>query len=178
MRTASSTGVTTHAMVFDDPDLAVAAVKVLGQEGYHIDDVYTPFPVHGMQEAMHLPPTRLPWATLAGGLTGLTTALVLQIYTHTISWPLDVGGKTYLALPALIPVSFELTVLFAGLATGLTLFALGGLYPRLSAETPPEQVLAQATDDRYVVVVRGDSPVFSRERFETLGEELQAEKVL
>ncbi len=167
-----------NAMVFDDPDLAVAAVRILGQEGYQIDDVYAPFPVHGMQEAMGLRPTRLPWATLAGGLIGVTTALVLQIYTHTVSWPLNIGGKTHLALPALIPVGFELTVLFAGLATGLTLLVLGRLYPRLKTETPPEQVIAQATDDRYVVVVRGDSPVFSRERFETLGEELQAEKVL
>ncbi len=173
-----STADSVNAMVFDDPDLAVAAVTALGQEGYQIDDVYTPFPVHGMQEAMHLPPTRLPWATLAGGLTGVITALVLQIYTHAISWPLDIGGKTYVALPALIPVSFELIVLFSGLATGLTLLILGKLYPRLNPITPPEQVLAQATDDRYVVVVRGDSPVFSRERFETLGAELQAEKVL
>ena len=91
-----------NAMVFDDPDLAVAAVRILGQEGYQIDDVYAPFPVHGMQEAMGLRPTRLPWATLAGGLIGVTTALVLQIYTHTVSWPLNIGGKTHLALPALI----------------------------------------------------------------------------
>lgn len=176
MSTASPPNV--NALVFDDPDIAVAAVIALRADGYTIDDVYTPFPVHGMADAMDLPATRLPWATLAGGLTGLTTALVMQIYIHTVSWPLNIGGKTYLALPALIPVSFELTVLFSGIATGLGLFMVGRLWPRLSGETPTEQVLAEATDDRYVVVLDTSAGDFSRERFETFAAGLQAEKIL
>ena len=176
MKTASPTPV--NALVFDDPDLAVAAVTALRADGYTIDDVYTPFPVHGMAEAMELPETRLPWATLAGGLAGVTTALVLQIYIHTVSWPLNIGGKTYLALPALIPVSFELTVLFSGIATGLGLFMVGRLWPRVDGETPAEQILAEASDDRYVVVLDTTEGDFSRERFESFAAGLQAEKIL
>lgn len=167
-----------HALVFNDPEQAVEAVRQLRAHGFAVEDVFAPFPVHGMPEAMGLKPSHLPWATLIGGITGLTTALSLQFYTHTWSWPLNVGGKTYTAFPSMIPVSFELTVLFAGLATAATLLALCGLYPTPAGVTPPEMPLPESTDDRVVVVVGEGSEGFSLDGFRELAGQLDAEKVL
>ena len=96
-----------------------------------MDDVHTPYPVHGMDEALGLPDTRLGLATLAGGLLGAGVAF-FQFWTHVVDWPLVIGGKSPLALPAQVPVSFELTVLFAAFATVGTFLARRRLFPRIA----------------------------------------------
>jgi hypothetical protein len=147
-----------HALVLRDPERTLQAVRRLRLDGYGIDDVHTPFPVHGMAEAMGIPPTRISTATLVGAAAGLTLGLGLQAWTSVVDWPLDIGGKSYLALPALMPVTFELSVLFAAFATVIGLLVRSRLRPR--GEHPPSQPGAGVADDRFVIVIREEDAGF------------------
>jgi hypothetical protein len=143
-------------LVFDGPHPTLAAVRGLRAAGFDVEEVHSPFPVHGVDEAMGLRETRLPWATLAGGASGLALGLGFESWTHTRSWPLDIGGKPNLSLPALVPVAFELTVLVAAFFTVGALVA-GGLAIRRASRRAP--VTAQGvTDDRFVVLVSEPEP--------------------
>ena len=99
-----------HAIVFDCPEQTLTGVRELRKAGFIVDDVHTPFPIHGMPEAMGLRDTRLAYGPLVGGIVGLAFAIWLQIWTHSVNWPINIGGKSMTAIPAIIPVSFELTV--------------------------------------------------------------------
>lgn len=165
-----------HAVVFDDPETTVSAVRALRHRGYVLDDVHTPFPVHGMPEAMGLKETRLAYGSLVGGGVGLVLAVWFQIWSHSASWPLNVGGKTMSALPAIIPVSFELTVLLAGIATVGTLLVACRLLPRATA--PSSQPIARVTDDRYVVLVAEEDGAFVWSDFAALCSSLGSTEVL
>lgn len=161
-----------HALSFDDPLRTLEAVRTLRARGYEVFDVYSPFLVHGMAEELGLPPSRLGWATFVGGLVGGTAAFGFQIWTHAIDWPLSIGGKSPLALPAQVPVSFELTVLFAAFATVGGLLASRRLFPRVESR-PAAQPHPAVTDDRFVVLVverdAGFSPAGFRELVRGLG---------
>jgi hypothetical protein len=134
---------------FDSEEKILAATRSVREAGYDIHDVYTPYAVHGMDEAMGLPRSRLTWVTFLAGLTGLTAALSLQLYTSVVSWPINVGGKPFNSFPAFIPVSFELTVLFAGLATVAAFLARCTLFPGQK-----RLALPRVTDDRFALALR------------------------
>ncbi len=131
----------------------LAAARAARAKGMTVADAYTPYPVHGMDEALGLEPSWLTRACLALGLTGLTGALAFQYWVSVFNWPMNIGGKTFDASPALIPIAFELTVLVAGVGTVAALLASRGLYPgRVSAAPAPG-----ATDDKFLLVVSGPS---------------------
>ena len=114
---------------FEDDRHVLAATKKARDKNMPIFDIYTPFPVHGLDEAMGIKRSILPYVTLAAGIMGLMTALALQIYTNSVAWPVIVGGKPANSLPAFIPISFELTVLFGAHTTVAAFLALNKLYP-------------------------------------------------
>lgn len=153
-----------HALSFGDPHRTLEAVRRLRAEGFEVFDVHSPFLVHGMAEALDLAPSRLGWATFVGGLIGGTVAFGFQVWTHAIDWPLLIGGKSPLALPAQVPVSFELTVLFAAFATVGGLLASRRLFPRVGRR-PASQPHPAVTDDRFVVLVVERDAGFSPARF-------------
>lgn len=161
-----------HALSFDDPFRTLEAVRRLRDEGFEVFDVHSPFLVHGMADALGLRPSRLGWATFLGGLLGGAVAFGFQIWTHAIDWPLVIGGKSPLALPAQVPVGFELTVLFAALATVGGLLAKRRLFPRVESR-PAAQPHRAVTDDRFVVLVverdAGFSPAHFRALLSSLG---------
>lgn len=165
-----------HALVLGDPDETVDAVKRLRLEGYTVADVHTPFPVHGIAEAMGLAPTRLAYATLAGAAVGVTLGLGFQAWTSVVSWPMNIGGKSYLALPALIPVTFELGILLAAIATVTALIVWGRLRPR--GRTPRTQPHLGASDDRFVILVREDDGSFDAKAFRETTRALGIEEVI
>ncbi len=165
-----------HAVVFDDPDKTLLAVRGLRSAGYTVEDVHTPFPVHGMAEALELRETRLAYGPLAGGIVGLTAAICLQLWTHAVSWPLDVGGKSLLAIPAIVPVSFELTVLLAGLATFLALLVAARLCP--CGCLPASQPHGRVNDDRFVILVVEKDGSFVASRFAALCANAGSEEVI
>lgn len=167
-----------HLVIFDDPVVTLAAVKRLKAEGFHIDDVHSPFPVHGMHEALGMRESRLPWATLVGGSVGLVIAIFLQTWTHSVDWPLNIGGKSLLAIPAIIPVCFELTVLIAAFATVGTLLARSKLTPSLAEARPKLQPIDGVTDDRFVVLVAERDGSFSVDEFDRICDELNPKEVI
>jgi hypothetical protein len=116
-------------------------------------DVFSPFPVHGLDEAMGVRYTRLPKVTLLAALTGLATAVTLQFYTNILDWPLNVGGKPDNSTLAFIPICFELSVLFGGLATVGALLLRARLYPGKK----PWLVHAGVTNDTFALVLRKPS---------------------
>lgn len=132
---------------WDRPEKALAAARAARAAGLAVHDAYTPFPVHGMDEALGLGPSWLGKACLAFALTGLTAALGFQFWVSVFDWPMNVGGKPFDASPALLPVAFELTVLFAGLGTVGTFLA----FRRLSPARAPEVAGLGAVDDRFVL---------------------------
>ena len=114
---------------FSDAEALMKAVPFVRSERLRVHDVYSPCPVHGLEEAMAHRRTRLPRVTLLAGLLGLGFAMAFQFYTTVLDWPLNVGGKPDNSTLAFVPVSFELTVLCAGLATVAAFLVRARLYP-------------------------------------------------
>lgn len=135
---------------FDDERALLRATAAAREAGLPIHDVYTPFAVHGLDEAMGLRRSRLPWVCFGAGVAGLAFGVFLQVYTSAVSWPLNVGGKPASSLPAFLPVAFELTVLVAALVTVAALLVRARLFPRLSA---PRSLLPRVTDDRFALAL-------------------------
>ncbi|HEX4960142.1 MAG TPA: DUF3341 domain-containing protein [Thermoanaerobaculia bacterium] len=127
----------------------LAAVRAAREGEFRIGDVFTPYAVHGLDEALAAPRSRLPWATLAGGLAGLAAAVGLQVWAAVVDWPLNVGGKPANSALAFLPISFELTVLLGGLSTAAAFFWRSGLGRRLD----PRLAAPGITDDALVMVL-------------------------
>ncbi|HEY8387056.1 MAG TPA: DUF3341 domain-containing protein [Parasegetibacter sp.] len=134
---------------FDDEAVLFPAVKQVRTAGYKIHDVYTPFPVHGLDHAMGLRETSLHTAGFIYGITGTTTALGFMSWIFTQDWPMNIGGKPHLPLPAFIPITFELTVLFAAVGMVLTFCYLCQLAPFVKKH----HFHPRATDDLFVMVL-------------------------
>ncbi|HEV8581600.1 MAG TPA: DUF3341 domain-containing protein [Thermoanaerobaculia bacterium] len=127
----------------------LAAIHAARQSGHAVGEVFAPYPVHGLDEALDAPPSRLPWITLAGGMAGLVAAAVFQAWAAVIDWPLNVGGKPANSALAFLPITFEATVLLGGLATAGAFFWRSRLGPR----AVPRRLAAGVTDDVLALVL-------------------------
>lgn len=136
---------------FTDEEHLLDAVRAARAAGLVVDDVYTPYPVHGMDEAMGLRASRLTWVCFGAAMIGLASAFALQGWASAGSWPLNVGGKPMWSIPAFVPVAFELTVLFAGLITVAALLIRARLRPRLSGRAG--LAIGGVTNDRFALVL-------------------------
>jgi hypothetical protein len=116
---------------YDDEAPLFDAVHKVRHSGYKLHDVYTPFPVHGLDTAMGLKETDLHIAGFIFGITGTSTALGFMSWIFTSDWPINYGGKPFFSLPAMIPITFELTVLFAAVGMVLTYCYLNQIMPGL-----------------------------------------------
>ncbi|ESU27999.1 Alternative complex III, protein D [Flavobacterium saliperosum S13] len=129
------------------------AVKASRAAHHHIEEIYTPFPVHGLDKAMGLAPTRIAIASFLYGVVGLTVAANLLNYIMIVDWPQDIGGKPsfafYQNLPAFVPVLFELTVFFAAHLMVITFYLRSKLWPFKQAENPD----VRTTDDHFLMEV-------------------------
>lgn len=139
-----------HAIYTDD-DLLLQAVKQIKEARYHIGEVYTPFPVHGIDKAMGLEPTRLAICSFLYGITGLTVAVLMMNFMMIADWPQDIGGKPsftfYQNMPTFIPIMFELTVFFAAHLMVITFYMRSKLWPFRKAENPD----VRTTDDHFLI---------------------------
>ncbi len=111
---------------FNTADQVLAAAEKSYAAGYREMDAYTPFPVEGLSDAIGFHHTRVPLLCLIGGLTGCFGGFFLQWWPNVIGYPLNIGGKPHNSWPSFIPITFELTVLFAGLSTVFGMLALNG----------------------------------------------------
>jgi len=125
--------------LYDDEVILIEAVKKVRSEGLKIHDCYTPFPVHGLDDAMGLRMTKLHSAGFVFGATGTLSALTFILWITTNNYPINYGGKPYLSLPAWIPITFELTVLFAAVGMFLTYLYLNRLAPGVKPEIIDER---------------------------------------
>jgi len=134
---------------FDEETTLFNAVKNVRKNGYKIHDVYTPFPIHGLDKVMGLRDTSLHTAGFIYAITGTATALSFISWVFTKDWPLNIGGKPHFALPAWIPIMFELTVLFSAVGMVLTFCYLCQLAPFVKKH----HFHLRATDDLFVMVI-------------------------
>ena len=141
-----------HAL-YNDDDILMDAVKQTRKAHHHIEEVYTPFPVHGLDKAMGLAPTRIAIAAFLYGCTGLSFAIWLLNNIMIQDWPQDIGGKpsfSYLQnMPAFVPVMFEETVFFAAHLMVITFYMRSKLWPFKKAENPD----VRTTDDHFLMEV-------------------------
>lgn len=145
-----------HAIYTDD-DTLIHAVKEVRKAHYHIGEVYTPFPVHGLDKAMGLAPTRIAITSFMYGLLGLVVAIVMMNYIMIVDWPQDIGGKPSFSfiqnLPAFVPVIFEMTVFFAAHLMVITFYLRSKLWPFKKAENPD----VRTTDDHFLMEIEVDN---------------------
>ncbi len=137
---------------FKTPHALLEAVKKVRGLGYRQLDTYTPFPIHGMDKAMGLRPSRLPWLVLCGALFGTISGIVMQAWMNGIDYPFRIGGKPFFSYQAYVPVAFELTVLCGALATVLGMFALNRL-PQPYHPLFTHSRFARATDDGFFLAI-------------------------
>jgi Protein of unknown function (DUF3341). len=139
--------------LYNDDDVLMHAVKKVRAEHHHIEEVYTPFPVHGLDKAMGLAGTRIAITSFMYGCLGLTVAIVMMNYIMIEDWPQDIGGKpsfSYLEnMPAFVPIMFELTVFFAAHLMVITFYLRSRMWPFKKAENPDKRT----TDDHFLMEI-------------------------
>jgi hypothetical protein len=143
-------------VLYNDDDVLLSGVKALREKGIRIKEVYTPFPVHGLDHAMGLAPTRLSIAGFIYGCIGLTFAISMMYYMMIANWPQNIGGKPnftyFLNMPAFVPIMFECTVLFAGHLMVITFLIRNGMFPGSERQNPD----VRTTDDMFMVEIESD----------------------
>lgn len=167
-----------HGIVayFADTDGLMAAARKVRDAGYKRWDSYTPFPVHGIDDAMGIKPTILPWIVLVMGLTGLSLGILLQWYTNAFDYVFLISGKPDWSLPANIPVAFEMVIAFSAFTTFLGMLALNKL-PHLSNPLHKLEGFRRITNDRFAIVVEAADKNFDAGRVRALLGSVSAELV-
>lgn len=133
--------------LYDDEETLLAAVKEANSRHLDIMEVFTPFPVHGLDPLLGLEESRLHQAGFVYGALGTLTAFGFMTWVFTRDWPIIFGGKPYWSVPAFIPITFELTVLFAAVGMVFTFYIISGLGP--GAE--PMRLHDRITDDKFCI---------------------------
>jgi hypothetical protein len=152
---------------FDTVDAILAAAEKVRDAGYRRWDTHTPFPVHGMDDAMGIRPTILPWLVAMGGVAGLLGGLALQVYTNSIDYQMFISGKPLVSLPAFIPVIFETTIAGAAFTAVFGMLVLNKL-PMLYNPLFKSERFRRVTNDRFFVVIDATDPNFDEVETEKL----------
>ncbi|HMR76892.1 MAG TPA: DUF3341 domain-containing protein [Polyangiaceae bacterium] len=138
---------------YDTTGDLIAASKKVRDAGFEKWDTFTPFPVHGIDGAMGIKMTKLPWIVLAMGLTGLTIAISLQWWTNAVDYKFISSGKPFWSIPANVPIFFELTVLLSAFGALFGMLALNNL-PQPAHPLDLKKRFARATDDKFFLLIQ------------------------
>jgi hypothetical protein len=161
---------------FDTATELVDAARRVRDAGYKKTDAFSPFPIHEIDEALGIRRSILPYLVFGGGIFGLLAGLGLQFYTHVIEYPIIVGGRPHFSLPAFIPPSYELTILFAAFTAVFGMLFLNGLpspyHPVFNVER-----FALATREKFFLLVESKDEKFEYEKTRNLMESLNAQEV-
>lgn len=162
---------------FETPDDLLRAARGAREAGYRRADAYTPFPIHGLSDAMGYRPTKLPFVVLAGAIIGFAAALGTMWFSATIHYPINVAGKPYASWPLFIPITFELTVLFAALFAVFGMLGMNGLpMPYHPVFNAPR--FAFASRDRFFLCIESRDRLFDLEKTRGFLERLGAREVV
>lgn len=161
---------------FDTPTELVVAARKAYEEGFRRMDAYSPFPIEELAEAIGMHSDRVSLVVLVGGILGGLGGYMLQYWINVISYPVNVGGRPFHSWPAFIPVTFEMTILFAGLAGAFGMLALNGLpmpfHPLFNSSR-----FAFATRDRFFLCIEAADPKFDLAGVRTFLESLNPRSV-
>ncbi len=139
--------------IYNDDDVLLHAVKKVKAENHHIEEIFTPFPVHGLDKAMGLEHTRLAICSFIYGCIGISVATAMMYYMMIVDWPQNIGGKPSFSfienMPTFVPIMFEMTVFFAAHLMVLTFYMRSRLWPFKEAENPD----VRTTDDHFLMEV-------------------------
>ncbi|MEJ6734078.1 MAG: DUF3341 domain-containing protein [Flavobacteriales bacterium] len=142
--------------IFDDEEVLLDSIKQVRAKDISIKEVYTPFPVHGLDHALGLERTRLAIAAFFYGVIGCVAAISMTYYIMILDWPQNIGGKPsfayYLNMPAFVPIIFEMTILFAAHLMVITYFFKSKLFPGQKASNPD----VRTTDDKFLMEIESD----------------------
>lgn len=160
---------TLYGMVaeFDTAEALAKAATAVRDAGFKHTDAYSPFPVHGMIEALGWRCNKVPWIVAFSGLTGAVTGLTLEYYCSVIDYPLNVGGKPLFTLPMFFVPMFELTILFSAFGAFFGMWALNGL-PRYHHPIFSAKNFERATFDRFFLCVEAKDPLYDEEKVRAL----------
>jgi hypothetical protein len=177
-RTDTASGSELFGLVasFDKIDEFLEAVVKVREAGFAKWDTHTPFVVHGLDAAMGIRPTKLPFLVFGAGLTGCAAGIGLQWFTNAFDYPFLISGKPIFSLPANIPVAFEMTILFSAISALVGMLAFNGL-PRLSHPLHGSRLMKRATDDRFLISIEAADPSFDSIKTRELLESLNPESI-
>jgi len=144
---------------FPSADALTRGAARVRDAGYRRWDAYTPFPVHGLDQAMGVRSTRIPWLVLGAGAAGCLGGVVMQWWMNAVDYPLIISGKPLFSLPANIPVAFELTILFAALTAFFGMLIANAL-PQLHHPLFRNAHFRRATTDAFFLAIESADPQF------------------
>lgn len=142
------------AAYFNHPDHLMYAAEQARDADFEIYDAYSPFPIHGMDDAMGLERSWIPWVTFGAGVAGFSTAFGIQFGIMGFDWPMVFGGRPFIAWPSFVPILFELTVLFAGVTTAIVMLFAAGCFRK------PFIIDKDITNDQFVLWISADDKAF------------------
>ena len=155
----------TFHVLYNDDDILLSAVKKIKEKHYDIEEVYTPFPVHGLDKLLGLKPTRLAITAFMYGCVGITVAILMMYYIMIVDWPQNIGGKPSFSfienIPAFVPIMFEMTVFHAAHLMVITFYLRSRMWPFKKAENPDPRT----TDDHFLVELITDKPDAAMKKF-------------
>ncbi|MGP8247890.1 MAG: DUF3341 domain-containing protein [Bryobacteraceae bacterium] len=161
---------------FETANALVKAARAAREQGYRKLDAYTPFPIEELTDALHLHRNRLPLLVLLGGLTGGSFGYLLQYYVTVLQYPINVAGRPLHSWPEYFVITFECTILFAGLTTVLGLLGLCGL-PMPYHPVFNNERFGMASRDRFFLCIESEDPLFDRRKTAQFLESLDAKEV-
>jgi len=162
---------------FDSPERLVAATRQARAVGYRRIGAYTPFPVEELSEVLEFRPRGVPLAVLIGGIVGGVSGYALEYWTMGIAYPINVGGRPYNSWPMFIPVTFEMTVLFAGITALVVMLVFNGLpMPHHPVFAAPS--FERVTRDGFFLCIEATDPRYDEQRTRAFLESLRPREVV
>ena len=161
---------------FESPEAVIEAAKRVRDKGYRKVDAYTPFPVHGLDDAIGFQDLRIKWIIFFSGLFGCCVGLGMQYYVSVIEYPLNSGGRPLFSWPSFIPVSFECTILLAAFGAVFGMLFLNGL-PRLNHPIFNASRIERASQDGFFLCIESGDPLYSQDSTKSFLESLEPSSV-
>jgi hypothetical protein len=163
--------------IFDTPDEILRAAKKTLEYGFKKYDVHTPYPIHGMNKAMKLPPSKLGYVALVVGLSSALAALLLMFWMSAVDYPIIIGGKPFFSFPAYVPVIFEVTVLSASIATVLTMLFIYFKLPNNAHPLHDTDYMKKVSSDKYGISIQAEDEKFDEEKVKKFLAETGAKEI-